>query len=176
MEQSDWSATNMALNGIGRWPDYFSPLRAKNSWARDYLGMTISSYPQYMLPVFPHTLLAPTTLALPESNPLKILEPLQCFLYPPSNFPLRIQNPYAKFRSEFDILMQISLENLASPCKYSVAFKSYTRITSLMAPLCKNTITYHIYYSSVVCLLLEIALDSHTWGGTSANIVVFKTI
>ena len=39
-----------------------------------------------------------------------------------------------------------------------------------MAPLCKNTtIAWNIYYSSIVQLLLEIALDPHAWGGTSPH-------
>ena len=79
----------------------------------------------------------------PESNPLGMLEPLQCFWYPPPNrefgipmqnslensespckIPQRIRNPDAKFPREFGISMQ-----------RIIAFKSYTRITSVMAPL-----------------------------------------
>ena len=44
-----------------------------------------------------------------------------------------IWNPHAKFP-----------RHLASPCKYSL-LKSYTSITSVLAPLCKNTITWNIY-------------------------------
>ena len=80
----------------------------------------------------------PKNLAPPSQNPLRILEPPQCFWYP---LPKR----------EFGVPMQNFLQNLASPCKTpfenlaspwknSLAFKSYTIITSVTAPLCMITI------------------------------------
>ena len=57
-----------------------------------------------------------------------------------------IWHHHAKFPREFGI-----------PC-YSIQI-------TVMVPYV--TITWNIYYSSIVRLLLEIALNPHTWGGTS---------
>ena len=83
--------------------------------------------------------------------------------HPHAKFPR--EHPHAKFPREFYISMQISLENLASPCKNSLAF---TRITFVVEPLCKNTIQKSLETFIAVRLLLEIALDPHTRGFLSA--------
>ena len=82
-----------------------------------------------------------------------------------AKFPREFGIPHAKFPREFGIPMQNSLENWHPHAKllkkfgismqiFFKAFKSYTRITSVMAPLGTNTtITRNIYYSSIVRLL-----------------------
>ena len=86
---------------------------------------------------------------IPESNPLGILEPPQCFWYP------RTGNS------------ENSQENLASLCKITGEFgismeevpivKYYARITSAMAPFCKITI------QQALETLITVRLSAFCW-------------
>ena len=85
------------------------------------------------------------------------------FLWGQSNcIPMQNLQENLASHANFSRLMQNSLENMAFSCKNSLALKWYTRITSVMAPLRKNTIQQPleisitvIYVSSIVSLLLE---------------------